>query len=139
MTDLRQSEEAYQVDREYKRMERELQEAKVANRELRRRLEKVQQQLNETSNAYNKTVKNMLDMIRENNELTVECERLRWYSGRYDSEQIRVETKQLPKLSPDEARAIRKAMARLHHPDIGGSIERMQLWNSLLDQIEQGH
>jgi hypothetical protein len=28
-------------------------------------------------------------------------------------------------------------MARLHHPDVGGDLERMKAWNVVLDQIEQ--
>jgi hypothetical protein len=31
--------------------------------------------------------------------------------------------------------AIRKAMARLHHPDVGGDPERMKAWNAALDRI----
>ena len=40
-------------------------------------------------------------------------------------------------LSSAEIAAIRKAMARLHHPDAGGDGERMQAWNTLLDTLER--
>ena len=40
-------------------------------------------------------------------------------------------------LSVDEVSAIRKAMARLHHPDVGGDPERMKLWNAILDPLER--
>jgi len=40
-------------------------------------------------------------------------------------------------LSGAEVAAIRKAMARLHHPDVGGDGARMQAWNVALDQIEE--
>jgi hypothetical protein len=39
-------------------------------------------------------------------------------------------------LTPDEVSAIRKAMARLHHPDAGGDAERMKTWNAALDPLE---
>jgi len=38
-------------------------------------------------------------------------------------------------LSDDEVNAIRKAMARLHHPDVGGDPERMKAWNAALDRL----
>ena len=127
------------ADRDRIWLERELLVATSAARELRRRLEKTQQELAETTRAYNKTVENVLDIIRENNQLTNECERLRWQCQRniYETE-IPQNFNGLPRITPDEARAIRKAMARLHHPDVGGSVERMQRWNALLDRIEDG-
>jgi hypothetical protein len=42
-------------------------------------------------------------------------------------------------LSAVESAAIRKAMARLHHPDVGGNVERMKAWNALLDRLEELH
>jgi hypothetical protein len=38
-------------------------------------------------------------------------------------------------ISEEEVNAIRKAMARLHHPDVGGDPERMKVWNAALDRI----
>ena len=43
----------------------------------------------------------------------------------------------LPMLTGDEINAIRRAMARIHHPDRGGDIDRMKLWNKLLDSLEK--
>jgi hypothetical protein len=40
-------------------------------------------------------------------------------------------------ITEEEARVIRKAIARLHHPDSGGDAERMKLWNASLDRIER--
>jgi hypothetical protein len=40
-------------------------------------------------------------------------------------------------LTPAEVGAIRKAMARLHHPDTGGDAERMKAWNAALDPLER--
>jgi hypothetical protein len=120
-------------------LERELNAATSATRDLRRRLEKTQQQLAETTRAYNKTVENMLEIIQENNQLTNECERLRWQcQNNVYATEMPSESNGLPRITPAEARAIRKAMARLHHPDVGGSVERMQRWNALLDRIEAG-
>ena len=39
-------------------------------------------------------------------------------------------------LLPIEISAIRKAMARLHHPDTGGDSERLKSWNAALDALE---
>jgi hypothetical protein len=36
---------------------------------------------------------------------------------------------------PADTRAIRKAMARLHHPDVGGNPDRMKAWNATLDRM----
>lgn len=126
------------ADRDRAWLERELTDIQKANRELRRLLEKTQQQLAETSRAYNKTVENMLAIIRENNELTMECERLRW-NAHHPHVQFHAGFHNLPRINPEEASVIRKAMARLHHPDVGGDTQRMQYWNAVLDAIEQGH
>ena len=40
-------------------------------------------------------------------------------------------------ISDDEINAIRKAVARLHHPDLGGDPERMKAWNAALDRISR--
>jgi hypothetical protein len=48
-----------------------------------------------------------------------------------------ISSDQLPVLTGDEINAIRRAMARIHHPDRGGDIDRMKLWNKLLDTLEK--
>jgi hypothetical protein len=137
--DIASEESLRYADHDRSWLERELASAASAARDLRRRLDKAQQQLAETTRAYNKTVENMLDIIRENNTLTLECDRLRWQCQR---EGVAVNFGAGPgviqHLTPEEARAIRKAMARLHHPDVGGNVERMQHWNAMLDVIEDG-
>ena len=116
------------------RLERDLDTAETNLRELRRRVHKLEEQLDQTRQAYDKTVANMLEIIRENLQLTHECERLRFAA------EIPFESDLnpgLPSLSGDEISAIRKAMARLHHPDVGGNAQRMQYWNAFLDRIEK--
>ena len=46
---------------------------------------------------------------------------------------------QLPHLDEAEINAIRRAMARLHHPDQGGDSNRMKQWNKLLDEMIDKH
>lgn len=131
-------ESLHYADRDRTWLERELAAASTSARELRRRLEKTQQQLAETTRAYNKTIENMLDIIRENNTLTLECDRLRWQCQREGvTMNFGLGSNAIHHLTPEEARAIRKAMARLHHPDVGGNVERMQHWNVVLDRIEE--
>lgn len=116
-------------------LERELATLNESLRQLRRQLTKTEQQLAETTRAYNKTVANMVEIVRENLTLNVECDRLRMQAQRLGYVTTAGATA-LPDLTPDEVRAIRKAMARLHHPDVGGNVQRMQLWNAILDAIE---
>jgi len=42
----------------------------------------------------------------------------------------------LLELTSAEISAIRKAIARLHHPDTGGDSERLKAWNATLDTLE---
>ncbi|HEY1012908.1 MAG TPA: hypothetical protein VGE07_09425 [Herpetosiphonaceae bacterium] len=125
------------ADRDRAWLERELQAARIAARETQRRLQKLEHQLAETTRAYNKTVENMMEIVRENMALAGECERWRNQSHRaefHDDGSLIP----LQQVTPDEARAIRKAMARLHHPDLGGNPERMKSWNAVLDRLEDG-
>lgn len=116
------------------RLERDLDTAEANIRELRRRVHKLEEQLDQTRRAYDKTVANMLEIIRENLQLTHECERLRFaVEMPFES----VYNPGFPSLSDEEISAIRKAMARLHHPDVGGNAQRMQYWNAFLDRIER--
>ena len=116
------------------RLERDLDTAETNVRELRRRVNKLEEQLNQTRQAYDKTVANMLEIIRENLQLTHECERLR-FAVEMPFEDA--PNPDLPTLSDEEISAIRKAMARLHHPDVGGNAQRMQYWNAFLDRAEK--
>ena len=116
-------------------LESELAEAQAQVRRLTRELKKEQQRLTETAEAYNKTVKNLVRTVHENTVL------------RYEYERLKQRAPEEPKLSSPtmlgmavtriEVAAIRKAIARLHHPDVGGDQVRMQAWNVALDQLEE--
>ena len=114
-------------------LQRELEEARSAVRRLTRELGKEQARHAQTTDAYNKTVANMVAIVQENLALSSELERLkrqqREASFTYGLSIIPL---------PQEARLIRKAMARLHHPDIGGDEQRMKAWNIVLDKFENG-
>ncbi len=124
------------ADYDRRRLERELDAAEASARDLHRRLKKMEEQFRETKHAYDKTVANMLSIVQENLQLTHECERLR-ISLQHEQAGTVAHPSGLPRLSAEELSAIRRAMARLHHPDAGGDAQRMQYWNALLDQIER--
>jgi hypothetical protein len=120
------------ADSEVAWLQKELEEAHRTIRSLLRQLSKEQTRHAETARAYNLTVANLVEATRQSAQL--EHERDMWKS--------RAEGKAAPfmvgalTLTPAEVGAIRKAMARLHHPDAGGDIERMKLWNAALDPLE---
>lgn len=115
-------------------LQRELSEAHKTIRTLLRQLNKEQQRHAETVRAHDKTVANLVEAGRENTAL--ERDRDMWRS--------RAEGATMPfkiggltlELTPAEVSAIRKAMARLHHPDTGGDVERMKAWNAALDPLD---
>jgi septal ring factor EnvC (AmiA/AmiB activator) len=114
-------------------LRRELEEAHKTIRTLLRQIDKEQARHAEITRAYNKTVANLMEITRENAQL--ERER--------DAYKARAEGTSTPfhiggavlELTQAEVSAIRKAMARLHHPDTGGDAERMKLWNAALDPL----
>jgi hypothetical protein len=116
-------------------LQKELQEAHKTIRSLLRQLRKEQAAHAETARAYNLTVANLVEATRENTALA--RERDMW--------KARAEGRTRPltisgvtlELTPAEVSAIRKAMARLHHPDAGGDAERMKAWNAALDPLER--
>jgi hypothetical protein len=116
-------------------IQHELDEAHKTIRSLLRQLSKEQARHNEIVRAYNMTVSNLMEITRENAAL--ERERDIW--------RARAESQGMPfkiggstlDLTAAEVSAIRKAMARLHHPDTGGDIERMKIWNAALDPLER--
>ena len=115
-------------------LQRELSEAHKTIRTLMRQLSKQQERHAETVRAYDKTVANLKEAGRESTQL--EQERDMW-RGRAENSTTPFKIGGLTlELSPDEVSAIRKAMARLHHPDHGGDLERMKAWNSALDPLE---
>lgn len=114
-------------------LQRQLDEASATIKRLKRELAKEQARHAETSEAYTKTVSNMVEIARENAILSHELDRLR----RYVRPVTLDAAVSLPlDLTPEEARAIRKAMARLHHPDVGGDEQRMKQWNVVLDRLD---
>jgi regulator of replication initiation timing len=115
-------------------IERDLAEAQTEIRRLARELKKQQQRLAETAEAYNKTVSNLVKTVHENTVLRYEYERLKQRTP--DPSQIPAPVVLGMNLTRIEVAAIRKAIARVHHPDVGGDTTRMQAWNVVLDQIE---
>jgi len=116
-------------------IENELSEAQAEVRRLTRDLKKEKQRITETSEAYAKMVANLVRTVHENTVLRYECERLKRRGIEGDDQSI-------PnllgfELTRSEVAAIRKAVARIHHPDAGGDIGRMQAWNVMLDKLEE--
>ena len=115
-------------------LEHELGEAQAQVRRLTRELKKERQRLAETAEAYTKTVANLVRTVHENTVLRYEYERLKRVApDSCDRPGPRVMGMHLTRI---EVAAIRKAIARLHHPDVGGDVERMQAWNVALDKLE---
>ncbi len=115
-------------------LQNELSEAHKTIRTLLRQLAKEQQRHAETVRAYDKTIANLAEAGRE--RTTLERERDMWRS-RAEGAAVPFKIGGLTlELTPDEISAIRKAMARLHHPDAGGDAERMKDWNAALDPLD---
>ncbi|NNJ13465.1 hypothetical protein EKD04_024370 [Chloroflexales bacterium ZM16-3] len=132
--------------REYELLHRELAEAHVQNRSLRRQLEKALAAVTESQRAHAKMVATLTETMRENTILTNDRDIWRTRAQRLDAglsadpytEQLPADVSTLAgQLSEDEVNAIRKAMARLHHPDVGGDPERMKAWNAALDRLNR--
>lgn len=113
-------------------LQHELNEAEQTVRSLERQIRREQGLCAEVAKSYGKVVQNLVEVSREGAEL--ERQRDMW---RQRAEQSGA-TGDGPALhlTPAERRAIRKAMARLHHPDQGGDAERMKEWNAVLDALE---
>jgi hypothetical protein len=112
-------------------LKHEIAEAHRTIRALMRKIDATQEQQARTQHAYEQMKQNIIEMNREHT--LVEREREMW---RMRAEQSGFEWgDQMPNLSSDEINAIRRAMARLHHPDHGGDSNRMKQWNKLLDQM----
>ena len=123
-----------QTDGDPDLLQHELEEAHKTIRNLLRQMDKAQARYDEIARAYNKTVANLTEITREN--ALLEHERNTWRmraEGKPASFKLGVGELEL---TPAEVSAIRKAMARLHHPDTGGDAERMKAWNAALDPLE---
>ena len=116
-------------------LQRQLDEAHAELRRMSRELRKEQMRHAETTEAYTKTVTNMVEISRENALLNHELDRLRRSAPR--AARSRSVDFHGINLTAGEAKAIRKAMARLHHPDVGGDEQRMKVWNAVLDQLDE--
>lgn len=114
-------------------LRRELETARKTIREQRRQADKAQDRYDELARAYRMTVENL---VRTSGECaSLERERDQWRRRAEQAPSAAVFETGTLKLSEDEINAIRKAMARLHHPDTGGDAERMKAWNALLDAL----
>jgi chromosome segregation ATPase len=132
------------TQREYDLLRRELTEAQALNRGLRRQLEKALQAANEAQRAHAKMVSTLTETMRENTSLANERDVWRARAQRLEAglgaepgaAGPTIDISGLAgQITEDEVNAIRKAMARLHHPDVGGDPERMKAWNAALDRI----
>jgi chromosome segregation ATPase len=112
----------------------ELAEARATIRQLRRQIEREQARYSEISRSYKLTVENLQEIARHNTELEREREIWRTRAGSAPAAPTFGEGSF--RLTADEISAIRRAMARLHHPDTGGDAQRMQIWNATLDALE---
>ena len=115
-------------------LQNELNEAHKTIRGLLRQLSKEQARHAETARAYNLTVANLVEATRENTALA--RERDMWKARAEGTSRPFTFGKGMMDLTSAEVSAIRKAMARLHHPDTGGDVERMKAWNAVLDPLE---
>lgn len=116
-------------------LQNELNEAHKTIRTLLRQISKEQARHAETARAYNMTVANLVEATRENNLLA--RERDMWKARAEGTATPFKFGKGTLELTPAEVGAIRKAIARLHHPDAGGDAERMKLWNAALDPLDR--
>ncbi len=124
-------------------LRKELLEAQAMIRSLRRQLEKAIAAASEAQRAHAKMVETLTETMRENTILCHERDMWRARAQRLEAslhEEPRpghhIDISSLAsQISEDEANAIRKAMARLHHPDVGGDPERMKAWNAALDRL----
>lgn len=141
-------------EEEYRLLVAELEAAQMENRRLREQLKKMakaaehaERAAAEATRAHAKMVETLTETMRENTALSIERDMWR---ARAQRSAVRDEPPPPPpewdvravlgvgRITEEEAGAIRKAMARLHHPDSGGNAERMKVWNAALDRIERG-
>lgn len=116
-------------------LQNELQEAHKTIRTLLRQLSKEQNRYAEAMRAYNLTVENLMEITRENTMLARDRD---LWKARAERRGQPIDLKGISlNLTANEVKAIRKAMARLHHPDMGGDSERMKTWNAVLDPLEE--
>jgi hypothetical protein len=115
--------------------QRELDEAHKTIRSLLRQIDKEQARYKEIARAYELTVANLVTVTQDNNAL--ERERDMWRARAENTPAPLAIGSGLLELTSAEVSAIRKAIARLHHPDTGGDSERLKAWNAALDTLER--
>ncbi len=115
-------------------LQSELEAAQKTIRDLRRQARKAQERYDELARAYKLTVANLVKST--NTCMLLERDRDVWRQRAEDRTSTPDFLGGRTALSSAELAAIRKAMARLHHPDTGGDVERMKAWNTLLDELE---
>jgi hypothetical protein len=115
-------------------IQRELDEARKTIRKLLRQLDQERSRSNEIARAYDLTVANLVAITRENAAL--ERERDHWRTHALGKPAPFKTDAGALELTAAEVSAIRKAVARIHHPDTGGDSERLKLWNATLDALE---
>ncbi len=120
----------FQFENDASLLQRELEEAHNTIRNLLRQIQREQGQCGELSRVYNEAVTKLVAITRSNAELEHDRDQWRQRVEKTNTAPIPLD------ITSVEARAIRKAIARLHHPDMGGDAERMKVWNSVLDQLE---
>jgi len=116
-------------------VQHELDEAHKTIRSLLRQIDKEQARYKEIARAYELTVANLVATTHENSSL--ERERDLWRARAERTPESLAIGSGLPELTAAEVSAIRKAIARLHHPDTGGDSERLKAWNAALDTLER--
>ena len=116
-------------------VQRELDEAHKTIRSLLRQIDKEQARYKEIARAYELTVANLVSITQDNTIL--ERERDMWRARAEKTPAPLAIGSGLLELTSAEVSAIRKAMARLHHPDTGGDSERLKAWNAALDMLER--
>ncbi len=131
--------------REYDLLRRDLAESHIETRSLRRQLDKSLAAVTEAQRAHTKMVVTLTETMRENTMLVHDRDMWRQRAMRLEAglpvdlpneHILTVDGGELTgHLSDDEVNAIRKAMARLHHPDVGGNPDRMKVWNAALDRL----
>jgi post-segregation antitoxin (ccd killing protein) len=115
-------------------LQRELAAAGQTIRDLQRQVVKDQGRYAELARAYQMTVANLVKttgecaLLERDRDMWRQRAEARSTATIFDAESV--------VLSSAEIAAIRKAMARLHHPDTGGDEARMIAWNTLLDNLE---
>jgi KaiC/GvpD/RAD55 family RecA-like ATPase len=113
----------------------ELRAAKRTIRALEREARKAEARYQELARAYQKTVHNLVKATGRCAGL--ELERDQWRARAEQAPSAAHVADGALRLSRREVATIRRAMARLHHPDTGGDGERMRAWNTLLDTLER--